>query len=229
VPNILSVKNLNYYYQDGDTRRFILRDVSYEFERGRFYTILGESGSGKTTFLSMIAALDTPKSGEILFEGVDIRRIGYENYRRNKAGIVFQSYNLILYMTAVENVLVAMNITQNELPKDKKATAYNLLQYVGIDRAKADRTVNKLSGGEQQRVAIARAVATDVDLLLADEPTGNLDEETEAGIVEVLKSLAHDYKKCVIVVTHSSEIAAQADEVIRLKKGVFLNNGQFSG
>lgn len=229
MPNILSVRNLNYYYQDGDTRRFILRDVSYDFERGRFYVILGESGSGKTTFLSMIAALDTPKSGEILFEGVDIRRIGYENYRRNKAGMVFQSYNLIPYMTAVENVLVAMSITQNKLPADKKETTYNLLQYVGIDKAKANRTVNKLSGGEQQRVAIARAVATDVDLILADEPTGNLDEETEAGIVEIFKSLAHDYNKCVIVVTHSSEIAAQADEVIRLKKGVFLNDGQFSG
>ncbi|HHT54739.1 MAG TPA: ABC transporter ATP-binding protein [Clostridiales bacterium] len=229
MPNILSVKNLSYYYQDGDTRRFILRDASFDFERGKFYTILGESGSGKTTFLAMIAALDTPKGGEVLFEGVNISRIGYENYRRNKVGMVFQSYNLIPYMTAVENVLVAMSITENKIPKDKKATAYNLLRYVGIDKTKADRTVNKLSGGEQQRVAIARAVATDVDLLLADEPTGNLDEEKEMEIVEIFKSLAHDYNKCVIIVTHSSDIAAQADEVIRLKKGVFTYDGQFSG
>ncbi len=229
MPNILSVKNLSYYYQDGDTRRFILRDASFDFERGKFYTILGESGSGKTTFLAMIAALDTPKGGEVLFEGVNISRIGYENYRRNKVGMVFQSYNLIPYMTAVENVLVAMSITENKIPKDKKATAYNLLRYVGIDKTKADRTVSKLSGGEQQRVAIARAVATDVDLLLADEPTGNLDEEKEMEIVEIFKSLAHDYNKCVIIVTHSSDIAAQADEVIRLKKGVFTYDGQFSG
>ena len=229
MPNILSVKNLSYFYQDGDTRRFILRDASYEFERGKFYTILGESGSGKTTFLSMIAALDTPKSGEILFEGVDISRIGFENYRRNKVGMVFQSYNLIPYMTAVENILVAMSITQNQIPKEKKATAYNLLRFVGIDKTKADRTVNKLSGGEQQRVAIARAVATDVDLILADEPTGNLDEEKEMEIVEIFKSLAHDYNKCVIIVTHSSDIALQADEVIRLKKGVFIYDGQLSG
>ena len=112
MPNILSVKNLSYYYQDGDTRRFILRDASFDFERGKFYTILGESGSGKTTFLAMIAALDTPKGGEVLFEGVNISRIGYENYRRNKVGMVFQSYNLIPYMTAVENVLVAMSIRE---------------------------------------------------------------------------------------------------------------------
>ncbi len=228
MTNILSVRNLSYFYQDGDTRRYILRDATYDFERGKFYTILGESGSGKTTFLAMIAALDTPKTGEVLFEGVNINRIGFENYRRNKIGMVFQSYNLIPYMTAVENILVAMSITQNKLPKDEKATAYNLLQYVGLDRAKADRTVNKLSGGEQQRVAIARAVATDVELILADEPTGNLDEEKEAEIVEIFKSLAHDFNKCIIVVTHSHDVASKSDSIIRLKKGVFLNNVELS-
>lgn len=228
MQSILSVSNLSYFYQDGDTRRYILRDASHEFERGMFYTILGESGCGKTTFLAMISALDTPKTGYVAFEGTDISRIGFENYRRNKIGIVFQSYNLIPYMTAVENILVAMSITQNKLPPDKKQTAYNLLEYVGLDRAKADRTVNKLSGGEQQRVAIARAVATDVDLILADEPTGNLDEEKEAEIVEIFRSLAHDYNKCVIVVTHSGEVAEQSDEIIRLKKGVFIDNEQLS-
>lgn len=225
---ILVVSNLSYYYQDGDTRRFILRDASHEFELGKFYTILGESGSGKTTFLALISALDTPKSGTVLFEGVNINRIGFENYRRNKIGIVFQSYNLIPYMTAVENILVAMSITENDIPKDKRETAYNLLKYVGIDKTKADRTVNKLSGGEQQRVAIARAVATDVELILADEPTGNLDEEKEAEIVEIFKALAHDFNKCVIVVTHSNDVASKSDEIIRLKKGVFLNNVELS-
>ncbi len=228
MDNILTAQNLSYFYQDGDTRRFILRDASYNFERGKFYTILGESGSGKTTFLAMISALDTPKTGSVLYEGVNINRIGFENYRRNKIGIVFQSYNLIPYMTAVENILVAMSITDNDIPKEKKKTAYNLLKYVGIDKVKADRTVNRLSGGEQQRVAIARAVSTDVELILADEPTGNLDEEKEAEIVEIFRALAHDFNKCVIVVTHSTEVASKSDEIIRLKKGVLLNNVELS-
>jgi putative ABC transport system ATP-binding protein len=228
MDNILTAQNLSYFYQDGDTRRFILRDASYNFERGKFYTILGESGSGKTTFLAMISALDTPKTGSVLYEGVNINRIGFENYRRNKIGIVFQSYNLIPYMTAVENILVAMSITDNDIPKEKKKTAYNLLKYVGIDKVKADRTVNRLSGGEQQRVAIARAVSTDVELIFADEPTGNLDEEKEAEIVEIFRALAHDFNKCVIVVTHSTEVASKSDEIIRLKKGVLLNNVELS-
>ncbi len=225
---ILIASGLSYFYQDGDTRRFILRDASHTFELGKFYTILGESGSGKTTFLALISALDTPKTGSVLFEGVNINKIGFDNYRRNKIGIVFQSYNLIPYMTAVENILVAMSITENDIPKNKKETAYNLLKYVGIDKTKADRTVNKLSGGEQQRVAIARAVSTDVDLILADEPTGNLDEEKEAEIVEIFKALAHDFNKCVIVVTHSHDVAEKSDEIIRLKKGVFLDNVELS-
>jgi putative ABC transport system ATP-binding protein len=223
--SILTAEKLSYYYQDGDTQRYILRDASYEFEKGKFYTILGESGSGKTTFLSLVMALDEPKSGVVYYEGTDIRKIGYDNYRRNKIGIVFQNYNLIPYMTAVENILIAMSITNNDLPRNRKEIAYNLLDYVGIDRIKADRTVNKLSGGEQQRVAIARAVATNADLIMADEPTGNLDEEKENEIVEIFKRLAHDHNKCVIVVTHSSEIAAQSDGIIHLRKGVFLING----
>ncbi len=224
MSTILSASHLSYYYQDGDTRRHILRDVSQDFERGRFYTILGESGCGKTTFLALISGLDAPKNGIVRYEGTDIRTLGLDQFRRNNIGIVFQSYNLIPYMTAVENVLVAMSITENNLPKNKKETALSLLQYVGIDATKANRLVTKLSGGEQQRVAIARAVATDVDLILADEPTGNLDEEKEAEIVEIFKSLAHEYNKCVIVVTHSSDVAACSDEVIRLKRGVFTDH-----
>jgi len=172
--SFIKTKELSYFYQDGDTKRYILKDISCEFEKGKFYTILGQSGSGKTTFLSLLSALDEPKSGEIYYNGESIKSIGYEKYRRNKVGIIFQSYNLIPYMTAVENVRVAMNITENDIPKDEEKVAYNLLDYIGIDKAKADRTVNKLSGGEQQRVAIARALATNVDLILADEPTRKL-------------------------------------------------------
>lgn len=218
---ILSAKNLSYYYQDGDTQRYILRDVTFDFDKGKFYTILGESGSGKTTFLSLIAALDEPKSGEVLYDGTDIKKIGYDSFRRNKVGIVFQSYNLIPYMTAVENVEVAMSVTDNKLPVNPEEIAYNLLDYVGIDRIKADRAVNRLSGGEQQRVAIARAISTNVDIIMADEPTGNLDEEKENEIIEIFNRLAHENDKCIIIVTHSSEIAEKSDGVIHLKKGVF--------
>jgi len=220
---ILEVKNVDYSYQDGEQKRYILNDISGEFERGKFHVILGDSGSGKTTFLSLISALDKPGEGQILFEGKDIKEIGDESYRRNHIGMVFQAYNLIPFMTAVENVRVAMSITENEIPEDADQVAYNLLDHIGITRDKADRTVNKLSGGEQQRVAIARALSTNVDLILADEPTGNLNDEMEKEIVGILKQLAHEHEKCVIVVTHSKDIAAQADVVFNLKKGQFID------
>jgi len=217
--NFLNVKDINYFYQDGDSKRYVLSNVSCQFEKGTFYTILGESGSGKTTLLALLAALDSPESGDILLDGQTLTSIGFEKYRRNKVGIIFQSYNLIRYMSAVENVLVAMSITDNALPSDQKTVAYNLLDYLGISKDKADRTVNKLSGGEQQRVAIARALATNVDLILADEPTGNVNEEVEIELIDIFKRLAHEHGKCVIVVTHSMRIAEQSDVSYRLYKG----------
>lgn len=217
---LLEAKNVDYFYQDGDQRRFILKDTTVSFEKGRFYTILGQSGSGKTTLLSLLSALDSPKAGEILYNGENIQKIGYEKYRRDDISIIFQSYNLIPYLSAAENVQVPMAITDNKLPDDKKAVAYNLLDYIGITRDKANRLVNQLSGGEQQRVAIARALATNVDIIMADEPTGNLDEEMEQEIVDIFKELAHKHGKCVIVVTHANEIAQQADDVLYLRKGV---------
>ncbi len=216
---LLETKNINYFYQDGENRRFILRDVDTNFEKGKFYAILGQSGSGKTTFLSLVSALEVPKSGEVLYESQDIQKIGLHQYRRNNIGIVFQSYNLIPHYTAVENVLIAMDITENTLPKDKLTIAYNLLDFIGITKGKADRLVTQLSGGEQQRVAIARALSTNVDLILADEPTGNLDETIEMEIINIFKSLAHQHNKCVIVVTHSNEIAKHADKILYLKQG----------
>ena len=217
---LLEAKNIDYYYQDGDQRRYILKDVSVGFETGKLYSILGRSGSGKTTFLSLISALDTPKQGQILYNGQDIAQIGHEKFRKNDISIVFQSYNLIPYLSAVENVLVPMAITENDLPKEKKEVAYNLLKYIGITEDKANRMVNQLSGGEQQRVAIARALSMNGDIILADEPTGNLDEELEEEIAAIFKVLAHKHDKCVILVTHSSEVAQQADEVLQLRKGV---------
>ena len=220
MENILSVSNLSYFYQDGDIIRHILKDITYDFEKGKFYTILGESGSGKTTFLSLISALEEQKSGKINYENINIRQIGLDNYRRNKVGIIFQSYNLIPYMTAIENILVAMSITNNKLPENKEIVAKNLLKYVGIDNIKGNRTINKLSGGEQQRVAIARALSTDVNLILADEPTGNLDQEMSEEIVKLFASLAHEHQKCVIMVTHSKEIAKKSDITLILEKGI---------
>ena len=222
--SILAIENISYFFQDGDEQRYILRDVSCSFEKGVFYTILGASGSGKTTLLSLLSALDKPSAGHVLFENQPLERIGYENYRRNKVGIVFQQYNLINYMTAVENVQVAMSITDNSLPSDEKSVALNLLDYLGINHEKAIRTTNKLSGGEQQRVAIARALSTNVDVILADEPTGNINEEMAGGIVDIFKRLAHESNKCVIVVTHSSHIASQSDVVFRLSKGELIRD-----
>lgn len=219
--SLLEARNISYSYQDGERKRYILDDVSCNFEKGTFYTILGESGSGKTTLLSLLSALDTQESGELIYDGKSIKEIGSESYRRNKIGMIFQAYNLIPFMTAAENVRTAMSITDNELPDDIDAVAYNLLDHIGITRDKADRTVNKLSGGEQQRVAIARSLSTNVDLILADEPTGNLNEEMETEIVDILRSLAHQHNKCVVVVTHSKAIAKRSDVTYNLKNGQF--------
>lgn len=216
---LLETKNIEYYYQDGENRRYILKDVNTSFESGKFYAILGQSGSGKTTFLSLLSALDSPKKGAVLYNGNNINSMGLANYRRNNIGIIFQSYNLIPHYTAFENVKFTMDITDNQLPSDKVSVAYNLLDYLGITKTKANRLVTELSGGEQQRVAIARALSTNVDLILADEPTGNLDEAIELDIINIFKSLARQHNKCVIVVTHSSEIAKHADVILELTKG----------
>lgn len=228
---VLEVKDLQYYYQDGRKKRVILNDLDAEFETGKFYAILGESGSGKTTFLSLISSLDTPQSGEILFKGQSIKEIGYEKYRRNHISIVFQNYNLIQYMTAVENVLVAMGITDNKIEGNKKEVAYKLLEDVGIDKETADRRVNRLSGGEQQRTAIARALSTDPEIIMADEPTGNLDHETSGEIIELLMRLAHERDKCVIVVTHDLKIAEKSDVILQLdtKKKAFTVKHNMTG
>ena len=218
MDKILEVQNLEYYYQDGDARRYIFKDLNYEFQKGTFYAILGESGSGKTTLLSILSGMDTQTNGKVVFNGKALHDIGLNTYRRNDVGMVFQSYNLIPYMSAHENLLTAMSITDNKIG-DQSNTAYNLLDFLGITKTKADRLVIKLSGGEQQRVAIARALSTNVDLILADEPTGNLDVSTQDAIIDIFRMLANEHDKCVIVVTHSMEVAKNADVVINLSSG----------
>ena len=153
MDTILKLEDISYGYIDGGYRRDILKNLSYDFERGTFYTILGPSGSGKTTLLSIMAGLDKQEEGKIYYDGQDVDEIGLYEYRRNKVGVVFQSYNLISYLTGVENVLLAMTETDNELPPNHKELAYALLDMVGIVNTKADRLVNRLSGGEQQRIS----------------------------------------------------------------------------
>lgn len=217
---ILKLEDLCYSYIDGGYERQILKNLSFEFEEKKFYTILGPSGSGKTTLLSIISGLDFAKSGHVYFKDKEITKSNVGKYRRNDISIVFQQYNLISYLTAVENVMLAMAETDNKLPKDQKNVAYNLLERFGIVRSKADRMVGQLSGGEQQRVSIARSLASNVDLIFADEPTGNLDTATEEEIINIFKELAEEYGKTIIVVTHSNQVAEMSDQRVLLKDGI---------
>lgn len=202
---ILEVKNVSYQYKN-DRIKTIFKNANVSFEQGKLYAIIGNSGSGKTTLLSLLAGLDAPKDGQILFDGEDILQKGYVNHRRNNICLVFQNYNLIDYMTPLENIRLV----------NKKASKQILLD-LGLEEEDLTRNVLKLSGGQQQRVAIGRALAADNPVILADEPTGNLDEKTADGIAEILKNAAHQENKCVIVVTHSKRLAAQADEVFKIK------------
>ncbi|MET4561460.1 ABC transporter ATP-binding protein [Lysinibacillus parviboronicapiens] len=217
MDTILQFRNLQYHYQSNNKKNTLLENVNFTFEAGCFYSILGPSGSGKTTALSLASGLDNPKEGHVLYKGKDIRKIGLNTYRNKYVSIIFQSYNLITYMTALQNVVTAMEITGVNV-KDKKGRALELLGKVGLTEVEAKRKVLQLSGGQQQRVAIARALSSDVDLLIADEPTGNLDEKTSVEIVELFKNLAHNENKCIIVVTHSQEVAKQSDKVVFLEK-----------
>lgn len=219
MSTILKLENINYGYIDGGYRREILKNLSYEFEEGTFYTILGPSGSGKTTLLSIMAGLDKQESGTVYYDGEDIAKMGLTKYRRNKVGVVFQSYNLISYLTGLENVLLAMTETDNKLPPNHKELAYAVLRMVGIVESKADRMISKLSGGEQQRIAIARAIAGNEDLIFADEPTGNLDSATGAAVVSLLRSICRDYGTTILMVTHDRDLAASCERQIVIADG----------
>ncbi|ADU31012.1 ABC transporter ATP-binding protein [Evansella cellulosilytica] len=220
---ILEFNNVSYFYKDGEEIIHILKDANCYFEKGKLYAMLGPSGSGKTTAIALAGGLDKPKTGSVLYNDKSIRDIGYTKYRRANRAIVFQSYNLIPYLTALQNVITGMEISGSK-DIDKKKTAMDFLNKVGLTSDEANRNVLKLSGGQQQRVAIARALACDVELILADEPTGNLDQETAEGIIKIFKDLAHNEGKCVIIVTHAQNVAESADEVIRLNKGQFYRD-----
>lgn len=203
---ILETIDLSYAYTKG---RPIFENLNLSFERGKVYVILGASGSGKTTLLSLLGGLDEQTGGEILFEGKSLTEIGLEQYRRRYISFVFQNYNLIEYMTPKENVELV----------DAHATTETLAQ-VGLTEDEMGRNVLKLSGGQQQRVAIARALASGAPIILADEPTGNLDEDTARDVTALLVENARSLNKCVVIVSHSADVAAVADVVLRFSHGV---------
>lgn len=215
----LELVNVSYRYEGSEET--VLKKVSASFESGKVYTIIGQSGAGKSTMLSLISGLDTCKAGEILYNGKNLRGLDRDDYRSKSVGVIFQGYNLLLNSTAVYNITLSMNISESGIKEGraKKSHAYALLEKVGIDREKADRKILKLSGGEQQRVGIARALSHNPDVIIADEPTGNLDAETEKVVLDILSRLAHEDNKCVIIVTHSENVSAIADEVIGIRAG----------
>lgn len=201
---VLKLENIAYAYEKD---KKIFYDVNMQMETGKLYAILGPSGCGKTTLLSLIGGMDSPTEGRILFDGEDIAKMGLANYRRQKVSFVFQSYNLIDYMTPAENVALTA-----------KLPPLSMLERLGITKEESKRNVLKLSGGQQQRTAIGRALASDKPVILADEPTGSLDKDTAGNIIEILKESAHKMNKCVIVVTHSDDLAGQADVCLMLTK-----------
>lgn len=213
--NIIEVKDVSFSY---DNKKQILKNINMNFNEGKVYGIYGKSGAGKSTLLSLLAGLEKTKTGDILYKNVDIDKISREKYRSNNVGIIFQSFNLLSHLTALENVILTLDISNVKI-KNKKEYALKLLCDVGIDDQKANRRVLMLSGGEQQRVSIARALASDPSVIIADEPTGNLDRETETDIINILINLAHKNNKCVIIVSHSLFIKDKVDIVYYLEQG----------
>ena len=201
---LLQLQDLTYRYKN--TAEAVLYKINYDFEPGKFYSIIGESGAGKSTLLSLLAGLDSPVEGAILFEGKDIREQGYSYHRMHHISLVFQNYNLIDYLSPLENIRLV----------NKKASKDTLLE-LGLDESQIKRNVLQLSGGQQQRVDIARSPVSEAPVILADEPTGNLDPKTAGDIIDLLKSLAEKTGKCVIVVTHSKEVAQASDITLELK------------
>ena len=210
--SVLSLRNISFSYGIVP----VLQDITYEFERGKMYCIIGKSGAGKTTLLSLLSGLAKPSEGEILFDGKSIAKIDKYTFRSRYIGVVFQSFNLITKYTALENVILSMDVSGVKI-KDKKQKALELLDSVGLDEDKANRRVLKLSGGQQQRVAIARALSYNPDIILADEPTGNLDRDTQKEIMDIFREHANQ-GKCVILVSHSPDVADMCDERYELTK-----------
>ena len=213
----LEIKNLSYRYADAKKDEYVLKDLNMSFDKGKIYAIKGKSGSGKTTLLSLISGLEKKYEGEILYQDKPLKKMDLDKYRNTDIGIVFQSYNLLPQFTAEENIILSMDIN-NLKNVDKKEKVIELMKSVGLDEKLAKRRVLKLSGGEQQRIAIARSLSYNPNIILADEPTGNLDKDTEDEIMKIFIDLAHKENKCVIIVTHSKNVSDKVDKVYELKK-----------
>ena len=211
--SILKLENISYSYDNGET--MVLNNINYEFEKGKLYGIMGKSGTGKTTLLSLLSGLAVPTSGKILFDQKDISKLDRYQFRSQSVGVIFQSFNLLPHLTALENVELSMDVSGKKM-KNKKKEALSILSKVELDEKKANRRILKLSGGEQQRVAIARALSYNPDIILADEPTGNLDVETQDEVIDIFRKLAYEENKCVIIVTHSPAVAESTDILYRL-------------
>jgi len=219
----LSLNDVKYEYRNKYQTVHALAGVSCDFERGKFYAVVGKSGSGKTTMLSMLAGLDNPTSGEVMIGEVSVRGIDRDKYRLDHISVIYQSLNLFPLLTAIENVMFPLEY--KKIPKaEAKRLAAEKLQSVGIDESMHKRLPSMLSGGEQQRVAIARALANKTEIILADEPTGNLDTENSSNIVQLLKNLAREENICVIVVTHDTAVSDEADIVLRISDGKIVES-----
>ena len=218
---ILEVNNVIYEYRNKYQTVKAVNDFSFDFKRGKFYAIVGKSGSGKTTLLSMLAGLDVPKEGSVRYSGKDTKNIDLDKYRRDDVTVIYQDFNLFPILTAIENVMYPLHL-KGIKDKEAKVTAQKMMDSVGLDSSFHKRLPSMLSGGEQQRVAIARALASEASVILADEPTGNLDSENGANIIGLLKDLAHTKNYCVIVVTHDLGISSDADQVLSMKDGKLM-------
>lgn len=213
----LKLQNVSYRYLDAKENEYVFKNINYTFELGKMYAIKGKSGSGKTTLLSLISGLEDKYEGVIYYNDKDLKKIDLDTYRNTYIGIVFQSYNLLPHLTAIENIILSMDISKVKV-KAKKSKALELMKSVGLNETFMNRRVLKLSGGEQQRIAIARSLSYNPDIILADEPTGNLDKDTEDEILKIFKNLAHNENKCVIIVTHSKNVCDNVDVIYELNK-----------
>ncbi|MBE6900291.1 MAG: ABC transporter ATP-binding protein [Ruminococcaceae bacterium] len=218
--NSLSAKDVFYEYRNSFQTVKAVNGISYDFEPGRVYAVVGVSGSGKTTFLSLLAGLDIPTEGKIEFDGNATSDIDRDNYRLNHVSVIYQNFNLFYHLTVLENAAYPLYVKKMPKAAAEELAKEKLLK-VGITESQFRRLPNMLSGGEQQRVAIARALACGSEIILADEPTGNLDSKNSRNIVEILKNLAHDENRCVIIVTHDPSVAEAADIVLKMEDGAF--------
>lgn len=213
----LKLDNVSYRYDDAEEDDFVLKNINYKFELGKTYAIKGRSGSGKTTLLSLISGLEKCTEGTVFYKDKDLNYMDLDHYRNTNIGIIFQSFNLLPHLTGIENIILSMDISKVKC-ENKKEKAIQLLNKVGLSKETGERRILKLSGGEQQRVAIARSLSYNPDIIIADEPTGNLDADTENEIMNIFHYLAKKENKCIIIVTHSKNVASKVDEVFELKK-----------